>query len=579
MGTFWRQHFQRRAGEEAGAVLVVVCVAMVAMIGATGLAVDIGRVTVNNRNLQAKADVIALDAARALSGQTAAQLSGASGAVVVAAQNSATRNNVPFSSLTVDLGTLSGSTFTTIATPVVNGAIQTVNSTSVPTAVRVTAAGTVNFLFDLGSPHGSKSTTRSAVATQQSEAGFSIGSSLLSVSSGNGTVLGALFGDAFHLNAVSYTGLVGATVSLKQIGLNMPASVGVLSPTQLLTTSVSINDFMLASIAALNAQGNTTAATVLNNMILNASATGTVKLGDFVNVAAGAENAAANASLDVLGILTSSAMIMEKNSGHALSIPTTSISIPGITSVTASATVISPAAIYFGPVGGSVSTAQVQLSITPVINIGSSTSSTPCNLTLSNLLGLVGCLLYLAGMPIGVTLNGSLPINVTAAGATGTLAAINCAAPSITVSSTTQAVNLNAAANLNVNVTLAGSTILNAASINIAAGAKTAPFSTSTTFLYPGEFGPSHAKTVGSGSLGLNGLLNVTSANVSVLNSSLLSGVTSGLIQGLAAPLLNTLLGSLDTALTLPLQALGVKLGGADIAALGYTCNGLRLAA
>jgi uncharacterized membrane protein len=55
--------------------------------------------------------------------------------------------------------------------------------------------------------------------------------------------------------------------------------------------------------------------------------------------------------------------------------------------------------------------------------------------------------------------------------------------------------------------------------------------------------------------------------------------VTSGLIQGLAAPLLNTLLGSLDTALTLPLQALGVKLGGADIAALGYTCNGLRLAA
>src|SRR5581483_10522095 len=147
-----------------------------------------------------------------------------------------------------------------------------------------------------------------------------------------------------------------------------------------------------ASIAALNAQGNTTAATVLNNMILNASTTGTVKLGDFVTVAAGAENAAADASLDVLGLLTSSAMIMEKNSGHALAIPTTSISIPGITSITASATVISPAAIYFGPVGGSVSTAQVQLSIDPVINIGTNPSSnkTPCNLTLSNLLGLVG---------------------------------------------------------------------------------------------------------------------------------------------------------------------------------------------
>jgi len=571
----------RGRGDEAGTVLIVVCIAMVAMIGATGLAIDIGRVTMNNRTLQAGADVIALDAGRALSGQTAAQLSGSTGGVVVAVQASATRNNVPFSKLTVDLGTLSGSTFTTIATPVVNGAVQTVNSTSVPNAVRVTAGGTVNFLFDMSHPHGSKTTTRSAIATMQNEGGFSIGSSLLSISSGNSTVLGALFGDSFHLNAVSYTGLVGASLSLRQIGLNMPASVGVLSPTQLLSTSVSVNNFMLASIAALNAQGNTTAATVLNNMILNASTTGTVKLGDFVTVAAGAENAAADASLDVLGLLTSSAMIMEKNSGHALSIPTTSISIPGITSITASATVISPAAVYFGPVGGSVSTAQVQLSINPVINIGTNPASnkTPCNLTLSNLLGLVGCVLYLLGMPIGVTLNGSLPINLTAAGATGTLAAINCAAPSITVSSTTQAVNLNAAANLNVDVTLAGSNILNAASVNIAAGAKTTPSTTSTTFLYPGGFGPSNAQTVGPASLGLSGLLNVTSANVSVLNSSLLSGVTSGLIQGLVTPLLNTLLGSLDTALTLPLQALGVKLGGADIAALGYSCNGLRLAA
>ena len=50
--------FRNRAGEEKGAVLVVVSVAMVAMIGATALAVDIGRVTNNNRTLQARADVI-----------------------------------------------------------------------------------------------------------------------------------------------------------------------------------------------------------------------------------------------------------------------------------------------------------------------------------------------------------------------------------------------------------------------------------------------------------------------------------------------------------------------------------------
>jgi uncharacterized membrane protein len=64
-----------------------------------------------------------------------------------------------------------------------------------------------------------------------------------------------------------------------------------------------------------------------------------------------------------------------------------------------------------------------------------------------------------------------------------------------------------------------------------------------------------------------------------VLNSSLASGVTSGLIAGLAVPVLNSLLTSLDNALIVPLtKVLGVKLGGADIAALGMTCNGLRLA-
>ena len=42
----------------------------------------------------------------------------------------------------------------------------------------------------------------------------------------------------------------------------------------------------------------------------------------------------------------------------------------------------------------------------------------------------------------------------------------------------------------------------------------------------------------------------------------------------------NKLLSSLDNALILPLsQALDIKFGGADIAALGYKCNGLRLAA
>jgi uncharacterized membrane protein len=554
--------FRRRAHDERGTVLVVVSIAMVVMIGSAALAVDIGQMTNKNRTLQAVADAVALDSARSLGGQTVGSLSAAGGAFMNALAQSAARNNFSVSDLTVEFGTLSP------------GFVPMVNSSDVPTAVRVTAHGNTKFAFR----PGSADTTRKATAVMENTAGFSIGSWLASIPAGGDGILNALFGDAFHLNAVSYNGLVNANLSLQEIGLNMPVTV--LSPTELLSTSVGIRDFMLASAAALNAKGNTAAANVLNAMILNASLTGTVKLGDFVTVASGGEAAAASAALDVLQLITASAFVMEKNSGHALSIPTTTVSIPGIASITASATVIEPAKIAFGPVGTSVSTAQVRLSVNPVINISTSNQNTPCNLTLSNLLGLVGCVLYLAGMPVGVTLNGALPIDITAAGATGTLSAITCGGtPGITVASTTQAVNLNTAASLNLNVTLAGTPFLNAARVNIGAGAKTTPGSYSTSFSSPSEFGPSHAKSVGSSALGFNGLLNVTNANVSVLNASLASGVASGLIAGLTVPVLNSLLTSLDNALIVPLtKVLGVKLGGADIAALGMTCNGLRLA-
>ena len=161
----------------------------------------------------------------------------------------------------------------------------------------------------------------------QSYAGFSLGSWLASVPAGGSGVLNALFGDAFHLNAVSYNGLVNANVTLQQLGLNIPVTA--LSPTELLNTSVGIRDFMLASIAVLSAQGNTAAVGVLNSMILNAPLTGTVQLGEFIDVVSGAETAAATASLNVLQLLTASAFVLEKSSGHALSIPTTGITLPG----------------------------------------------------------------------------------------------------------------------------------------------------------------------------------------------------------------------------------------------------------
>jgi uncharacterized membrane protein len=325
--------FRRRTQNERGSVLVVVSVAMVVMIGSTALAVDIGQMTNKNRTLQAVADAVALDSARNLNGQNVGALSATGSSFMNALAESATRNNFSSSNLTVEFGTMSPNW------------VPMVNSSDVPTAVRVAARGNTKFAFR----PGSATATRSGTATMQNLAGFSIGSYLASIPAGGDGILNALFGDAFHLNAVSYTGLVNANLTLEQIGLNMPVTA--LSPTELLSTSVGIRDFMLASIAALNAQGNTAAANVLNAMILNASLTGSVKLGDFITVVSGGETAAAEAALDVFQLLTASAFVIEKNSGHALSIPTTSVAIPGIASITAYPPRIEPAKWIKGPRG------------------------------------------------------------------------------------------------------------------------------------------------------------------------------------------------------------------------------------
>jgi uncharacterized membrane protein len=343
-----------------------------------------------------------------------------------------------------------------------------------------------------------------------------------------------------------------------------------------------MNDFMLASINALNAQGQTAAATVLENMILNASVTGTVKLADFIEVTSGGATAAATAALDVMQLITTSAMLAAKD--HALAIPMTEVTLPnGITSVTASATVIEPAKIIFGPEGVSTSTAQVKLNVTPVINIGTATANTNCTNPLANssllsgLLGVLGCLLNPL-LPVHVQLNGQFPLDLTVAGATGTLLDIDCdGTPGITVRPTTQAVNLNAAAHLDLDVSILGALALDLASVDISAGAlATAPV-TDQTFSYPSEFGPSNAKTAGSSTVGLDNLLTIGEANVTVLGI-LNTAALKSLITSLVKPVLNTVLGGLDDALVAPIaKVLGLRFGGADIAALGMTCNGLRL--
>jgi uncharacterized membrane protein len=574
MGNRW---FRHRAGEEKGAVLVVVSIAMVAMIGATALAVDVGRVTTNNRSLQASADVIALDAGRALTGATAAALSGATGAMTVAVQNSATRNNVPFSQLTVVLGNLSGSTFTAIATSISNGVVQAVASTAVPKAVKVTVNGTVNFAFQ----RGAKNTNRSATAVQESSAGFSIGSFLAGTTGTQDSVRNAIFGSAFHAQIGSYSGLANAFVPIEALGLNMPVTA--LTPSQLLSTSITAKDLMLASAAALNDGAHTAAVTALNTMAASVTATTNINLGDTLSLATGGEAAAAAASVNVLQMLMAAAYVVDGT--HAITIPALSLGIPNIAEVDVSLSVIEPAKTAFGPVGTSATTSQVSLTVTPHLTISTSGNINTCALSgtslaalLGSLLNLVGCLLGPVNKLLSVSLDADVPISLSVAGATGTLSAINCGAnPSITITPQLQPLSLTTNVDLTFTGTLLGANLGNILRIRADGGAVAQSAPAAQTFLNPSQFGV--ARTVTSTPLGLAGLTNLNTTDVTVLNldlGGLLSPITNVLLSTV-----NTALGALDTALISPLNhLLGLGIGGADLVALpnSMKCNNLRLA-
>ena len=169
----------------------------------------------------------------------------------------------------------------------IDGVIQTVTNTSVPKAVRITAKGTVDFAFR----PGGQGTSRTAVAVQEASAGFSVGSFLVGTTGAQDTVLNAIFGDAFHAQVLSYQGLASAnvTTSLRKLGLNMPVTV--LSPTEVLNTSISAKNLMLASASALNDGNHAAAVNVLNALAASVTADTMVRLGDFIKVESGGEDA------------------------------------------------------------------------------------------------------------------------------------------------------------------------------------------------------------------------------------------------------------------------------------------------
>lgn len=553
-GWGWRPSIIRpvRRPEERGAVLIVAAVGVVVAVISASLAIDLGSLASDKRTDQKVADLAALDAVRDLSTYAAR------------ADSSARRNffwgnpdpDPPLTAprdpryiLTAVRGdvTAVGSACGSKVTPNADG-----------TAVEVVVSSPRKPYFPLVN-QTERTVKACAVASASALAGFMIGSSLVTLDTARAGLLnsflgGILKGSALSLSLVSWQGLATGKVTLTALKTQLAAmgfSVGTVS--QLLATNLTLDQFLRATANALTAQGDVANATVLNNLRASITNTTQFNLGQFMTVAQGADNTALASSLNVFQLLTAAAEVA--NGSSFISVPNAGIAVPGVLSTKLNLQVIQPPKFYYGPVGGSVSTAQITLTVTPSLNL---------NLNL--------------GVATAVV-TGDFPVKMTGAGATGTLKAATCGSPSqIVVTVDPTAFSGSATASLNARVSTLLGPIADVAIPTTEVVPSTDGGSTDLTFSFPTEFPPPDgtltSKHAGSQPIGLNSLTQVTAgAPVVTLLGLLPLPLPVGSVVSAVLAALPPVLADVDNLVLTPLlQALGLDVGSADVTAEALTC-------
>ncbi|GAA3806121.1 hypothetical protein GCM10022242_06470 [Nocardioides panacisoli] len=274
--------------------------------------VDLGMARVTRSDLQAAADVVALDLAREMTGKTQAQLAPAgdwsnpNSAVRKAAARTADNLLGNGLEMSVDWGSYTNGIWNTTTDP--------------PSAVRVTAQASGLRAFS------SKITTvdRAAVAVASSTACYRLGSFVASVDTSDSTIVAPL-NDLLgvNLDLVSYKALAAAKVRLGDLAAD--PTIG--SPQALLTGSLSYSTLIQAMITVLSKdQANSVAVSALRTILNVAPTLGSITLGNVLHVAP-TDTAALDIAMNVLDVVGSATL---SNGQHFLSIPNLQAGVPGV---------------------------------------------------------------------------------------------------------------------------------------------------------------------------------------------------------------------------------------------------------
>lgn len=308
------------------------------------LAVDTGRLLMEQRRMQTVADMAALDAS-SLAGHCG---EGNVAQVQAAAEASAARNNHVIAAdktLQITLGRVD----------VGSGGLRQFTSTSAAsaTAVQVIAAKTVPASFFAGGILGrSIHLSASAVAERQGIAGFVAGSSMVGLSNQQAAILNALLGGILgspvNLNVMSYQGLAAANVTLAEL---VEVSTAAASTKELLNSHLSLNEWLNLYADAVNASDavdvGLTAA--MQSLVAANISDLTVLFSDVVAVTTDTPEAAAQASVNLFDLIMTTAFVA--NGNHFINLPL-AVNLPGnLLNVSTQLNLIDPPKMVIGPPG------------------------------------------------------------------------------------------------------------------------------------------------------------------------------------------------------------------------------------
>lgn len=529
---------RRPAGERGAAAVIVALLMSLVLVGSAAFAVDIGVQRTARRDMQAIADVVALDLSRQLDGRTRSALAPVMDAQMAKslARNAGSVGTTP--RLTWDLGRLENNVFTPVT------------SSGVPTAVKVVARTDVGFAFGgvLGTSSGGAA--RTAISQASMGACFSVGSYAARINLGDGYILGPLLsalGTNIPITVLDAQGLAGIDVKLIDlVGTNLVAG----GFDQLLSSSVTVGRFYLALAQAIGAQGGNAAQVALLNRLATVGAKDVVvRVADIVGLdTTGA--AGLDAVVNLFDLVAATAFVA--NGTNAVSVPNLNVNVAGLSTLTAKLTVAQRPTLVCGRPNVVVGrSSQVDLDITgnlANVNLGVGVISAPISISLrltptAAALSQVTCMSAAKKLDFLVT-NGLLSLDIV-------------------IGKTTDP---NA---LGVKVT--GINVINGY-VRFYTSPKGGDTKAGSITVTDENYAGTGPFTTGDGSLGIPNLTPdshlAVLPNVPLIGylvNTLLGGIVNGVVTPLVSVVLNPILTALDYGLLSPLlKALGINIAGAE---------------